>query len=92
MAFVQIVQLFSLEVRVQAYLQVCQAAAHARTGTLARPRPHLHTRTHTEDTTADLPPSLGLVNGGFWVCAQHSARQRNWNQSINPRGWAPSWW
>ena len=53
------------------------------TGTLARPRHlarhlhnHTHTRTRTEDTNTDLPPSRGLVNGGFWVCAQCSATQR----------------
>ena len=86
MAFAQIVQLFSQGERVQAHLQVYRAAAHARTGTLARPRPHLHTRTRTEDTTADLPTSLGLVNGGFLVCAQHSARRRQPESFRKPPG------
>ena len=65
--------------------------AHAGTRTLARPRHlarhlHNHTHTRTKDTNADQSPSLGLVNGGFWVHAQHSARQRQTESFRKPPG------
>ena len=91
MAFAQIVQLLSQGGGARAYLQVYRAAAHARTGTLARPRPRPrprpHTHTRTNDTNTDLPPSLGLVNGGFWVCAQHSATEREPDSLHTSPGW-----
>ena len=52
-------------------------AGGASTHAAASAPAHAHAHTHrTETPNTVLPPSVGIVNGGFWVCAQGSATQR----------------
>ena len=49
------------------------ASTHAAASAPAHAHAHMH---RTEDPNTVLPPRVGIVNGGFWVCAQGSATKR----------------